>query len=225
MMKNNLPIQIVVTSLIIGAIVIFVWFTPTINTTDQAEVTEPNKTGLSAETETSTTASEHVVVAVETERMVKVSHVTKPVNKPATISEMLASITIVGVEASINMQSAAAMEREVSALWKQFRENEALHHNVNWASKPKIYAHYHGFNQAVTEAVLSIGYSLDALQLSSFENKHSISSNEYQIKHNVSQSELMLQWQSIKYPVSDVVERYALDSSGDITQIDFLYAQ
>ncbi len=221
MMKSNLPIQLVVTSLIIGAIVISVWYTPTIDTTDQADVTEPNKTGLRAEMEASKTASEHVVAAVEKERMVKVSHVTKP----ATIFEMLTSITIVGVEASINMQSAAAMEREVSALWQQFREKEALHQNVNWASKPKIYAHYHGFNQAVTEAVLSIGYSLDALQLSSFENKHSVPSNKYQIKRNVSQSELILQWQSIKYPVSDVVERYALDSSGDITQIDFLYAQ
>ena len=209
MMKKSLSIQLVITSFIIGAIVISVWFTPTIDATDQAE------------TDVSKKESKQILSAVEKERIAKVNHVTQP----ATFSEVLAGITIVGVEASINMQSTAVMEREVSALWQRFKEREALHQNVNWASKPKIYAHYHNFNRTVTEAVLSIGYSLDVLQLSSFENRHSVSSNKYQIKRNVSESELMLQWQSIKYPVSDVVERYVLDSSGDITQIDFLYAQ
>jgi len=209
MMKKSLSIQLVITSFIIGAIVISVWFTPTIDATNHAE------------TEVSKKESKQIFSAVEKERIAKVNHVTQP----ATFSEVLAGITIVGVEASINMQSTAVMEREVSALWQRFKEREALHQNVNWASKPKIYAHYHDFNQTVTEAVLSIGYSLDVLLLSSFENKHSVSSNEYQVKRNVSPPELILQWQSIQYPVSDVVERYALDSSGDITQIDFLYTQ
>lgn len=220
-MKNNLSIQLAITSLIIGAIVISVWYTPTIDTTDQAEISESIKPGLRAEMEVSEKESKQVDVAAERERIVKVGHVTQSAHS----FEVLTGITIVGVEASINMQSATVMEREVTALWQQFKEKGALHQNVNWASKPKIYAHYHDFNRTVTEAVLSIGYSLDALQLSSFENKHSISSNKYQVKRNVSESDLMLQWESIKYPVSDVVERYALDSNGDITQIDFLYAQ
>ncbi len=221
MMKNNLSIQLVVTTFIIGAIVISVWFTPVIDRAEQAEIAQPVQPAQRVEREVLKKESKPVDAAIERERIVKVNHVTQP----ATFSEVLAGITIVGVEASINMQSTADMEREVNALWQQFKDKEALHQNVNWASKPKIYAHYHNFNKTVTEAVLSIGYSLDVLLLSSFENKHSVSSNEYQIKRNVSQPELILQWQSIKYPVSDVVERYALDSSGDITQIDFLYAQ
>lgn len=220
-MKNNISIQLAITGFIIGTIVISVWFTPTIDSTDQAGFSEPNKPGLRAEAEVSKTVSKQVVVAVEKERIVKVSHVTQP----ATFSEVLAGITIVGVEASINMQSAEAMERDVNALWQKFKGKGALHQHVNWASKPKIYAHYHDFNNTVTEAILSIGYSLDALQLSSFEKKHQISGNKYQIKRDVNETELKLQWQSIKYPVSDVVERYALDNSGDITQIDFLYTQ
>ena len=80
-------------------------------------------------------------------------------------------------------------------------------------------------NRTVTKAVLSIGYSLNVLQLASLESKGFIPSNKYQVKRNVSESELMLQWQSVNYPVSDVVERYTLNSSGDIKQIDFLYAQ
>ena len=218
MMKNNLSIQLAVTTFIIGAIVISVWFTPIIDTTEQTEIAQPVQR---VERNVLKNESKPIDAAIARERIVNVSHVTQAANA----FEVLTGITIVGVEASINMHSAAVMKREVAMLWQKFKEKEALHQNVNWVSEPKIYAHYHDFNRTVTKAVLSIGYSLNVLQLASLESKGFIPSNKYQVKRNVSESELMLQWQSVNYPVSDVVERYTLNSSGDIKQIDFLYAQ
>ncbi|MBV1921374.1 MAG: hypothetical protein KUG73_11880 [Pseudomonadales bacterium] len=209
-MKSNLAIQLFTTCFVIGAIVVALWFAPAISGAETVEIGANKAFSEITQTEARSETVETRPSAVS--------------NKPSE-KEVLSGTTIVGVEASIDMRSAKIMESDVNALWLEFREKEALHQNVNWASKPMIYAHYHDIDRAFTTAKLFIGYASDVLQLSSLERTHSIPQNNYQIKRAINQSELMQQWQSITYPVSDVIERYTLGSNGDITSIDFLHAK
>lgn len=89
----------------------------------------------------------------------KVSNITKPHENTPQVK----ALWVHGVTSRITLTDTATTAQQVKNLWEEFTNSQQLHDSVSWLNESNtIYAYYHDFDDAYTQAQLLIGYQTKA---------------------------------------------------------------
>lgn len=177
-------------------------------------------------------ATEHAARPEVTSPPVKSEPVKSPV-KPAAKPKRskgnvtaLSQIRIVGLQSAVDMSDGAGLQAELDRLWSRFSASDTLQNNVKWGEGDiYVYAHYSKFSKYGADATLTIGYDEKQLNFQTPGKVSLIPAGEYQLTRLRSAEDVLAQWSTVEFPVTAVVERYRLDSAGDIVSREFLVAE